>query len=78
MGKEKLVEVIKGVEKVVVATPTAAPPPGAVIGPSGSVISATSGLAAMGLDPSLDNSSNVKTYFDEIHLYGIMQAPNGE
>jgi ABC-type transport system substrate-binding protein len=76
--KEKLVEVIKTVEKVVVATPTAVPPPGSVKGPSGSVITATSDMAEMGLDPSLDNSSNVKTYFDEIHLYAIMQAPNGE
>ena len=76
--KEKLVEVIKTVEKVVVATPTAVPPPGTVKGPSGSVISATSDMAAMGFDPSLDNSSNVKAFFDEIHLFGIMQGPDGE
>jgi ABC-type transport system substrate-binding protein len=76
--KEKLVDVIKTVEKLVIATPTAAPPPEAVVGPAGLVISATSDMAEMGLDPSLDNSSNVKTFFDEIHLYGIMQAPDGQ
>ena len=76
--KEKLVEVIKTLEKVVVAMPTAAPPPGAVTGPAGSVISATSDMAEMGFDPSLDNTSNVKPFFDEINLYGIMQASNGE
>ena len=76
--KEKLVEVIKEIEKVVVATPTAVPPPGAIKGPVGSVISATSDMAEMGFDPALDNTSNVKPFYDEIHLYPIMQAPNGE
>ena len=76
--KEKLVEVIKEIEKVVVATPTPIPPPGTVTGPVGSVVSATSDMAEMGFDPSLDNTSNVKPFYDEIHLYPIMQAPNGE
>jgi len=76
--KEKLVDVIKTIERLVVATPTAVPPPETVKGPAGTVISATSDMAEMGLDPSLDNSSNVKTFFDEIHLYGIMQGPDGE
>ena len=76
--KPKLVEVIKEVQMVVVATPTAAPAPGTVSGPAGSVISATSDMAEMGMDPILDNTSNVKTFFDEIHLYGIMQASDGQ
>ena len=63
---------------MVVATPTAVSPPGAVEGPVGSVISATSDMAEMGFDPPLDNSSNVKPFFDEMYLYGIMHAPNGE
>ena len=75
--KKELVEVIKEVQQVVVATPTAVPPPGTVSGPRGSVISATSDMAEMGMDPTLDNSSNVKPFFDELHLYGIMQGSDG-
>ena len=76
--KEKLVEVIKEIERVVVATPTPVPAPGTVTGPFGSVITVTSDMAEMGFDPSLDNTSNVKPFYDEIHLYPIMQAANGE
>ncbi|MCZ6867723.1 MAG: ABC transporter substrate-binding protein [Chloroflexi bacterium] len=76
--KEKLVEVIKEVEKLVVATPTAAPPPGSVKGPSGSVISATSDMAEMGMDPSLDNTGNVRPFTNEMYIYAIEQAPSGE
>ena len=63
---------------VVVATPTPIPPSPGVEAPAGSVQSATSDLAEMGMDPMLDNSSNVKSFFDEIHLYAIQQAPDGE
>ena len=76
--KPQLVEVIKEVERVAVATSTAVPPPGAVSGPSGSMFSATSDMAEMGMDPALENSSNVKAFVDEIHLYGIMQSHTGE
>lgn len=76
--KEQLRDVIKQVGKSEVSQPTAVPPPGSVAGPSGLVITATSDMAEMGMDPILDNSSNVKTFFDELHLYGIIQAPDGE
>jgi ABC-type transport system substrate-binding protein len=76
--KPQLVEVIKEVQKVTVATPTAVPPPGTVSGPVGSVFSATSDMAEMGMDPTLENSSNVKAFTDELHLYGIMQSSQGE
>ena len=76
--KEELAEVIKDISKVEVATPTAVPAPGTVTGPVGSVVSATSDMAEMGFDPALDNSSNVKAFFDEMHLFGIQQGPDGE
>lgn len=78
--KEIPVEVTKEIviEKLVVATPTPMPPPGTVTGASGSVISATSDMAEMGFDPALDNTSNVKPFYDEMHLYPILQAPDGQ
>jgi peptide/nickel transport system substrate-binding protein len=45
--------------------------------PSGSVISVTSDMAGMGMDPLLDNTGNVKVFTDEIHLNAIMQDPDG-
>jgi peptide/nickel transport system substrate-binding protein len=78
--KEVEKEVIKEVEvtKMVVATPTPTRRPLAVTGPHGAVITATTDMAEMGMDPMLDNSSNVKPFYDEMYLYGIMQAPDGE
>jgi peptide/nickel transport system substrate-binding protein len=45
--------------------------------PTGSVVSVTSDLAEMGMDPMLNLTGNVKVFTDEIHLNGIMQAPDG-
>ena len=46
--------------------------------PTGSVVSVTSDLAEMGMDPMLNLTGNVKIFTDEIHLNGIMQAPDGK
>jgi peptide/nickel transport system substrate-binding protein len=45
--------------------------------PTGSAVSVTSDLAEMGMDPLLRLTGNVKVFTDEIHLNGIMQAPDG-
>lgn len=50
---------------------------GAAAEPQGSVVSVTSNMAQMGMDPSLDNTGNVKVFTDEIHLNAIMQDPDG-
>ena len=77
---EKIVEkeVIKEVEKLVVATPTAVPLPPAMTGPVGEVFSANSDLAEMGMDPSLDNTGNVRPFTNEMYIYAIEQSPDGE
>lgn len=54
-----------------------APAVAAVAQPSGSVVSVTSDMAGMGMDPLLDNTGNVKVFTDEIHLNAIMQDPDG-
>jgi len=71
-------DVITSIEKVEVATPTKVPAPDTVTGPVGSVISATSDMAEMGFDPALDNTSNVKAFFDEMNLFGIQQDTDGQ
>ena len=75
--KKGLAEVVKSPYKGGVAAATVMPPPSSAKGPAGSVISATSDMAEMGMDPSLVNTSNVKPFTDEIYLYAIMQAPDG-
>ncbi len=49
----------------------------AVAEPAGSVVTVTSDMSEMGMDPLLDNTGNVKVFTDEIHLNGIMQDPDG-
>jgi len=76
--KKKLGDVIKDISKPAVSKPTAVPPPETVTGPVGSVISATSDMAEMGFDPALDNTSNVKAFFDELNIFGIQQDTDGQ
>ena len=45
--------------------------------PSGSVVTVTSDMAEMGMDPLLDDTGNVKVFTDEIHLNAVMQDPDG-
>jgi peptide/nickel transport system substrate-binding protein len=49
----------------------------AIAAPGGSVVTVTSDMAEMGMDPLLDNTGNVKVFTDEIHLNAIMQDPDG-
>ena len=49
----------------------------AIAEPAGSVVTVTSDMSEMGMDPLLDNTGNVKVFTDEIHLNGIMQDPDG-
>jgi peptide/nickel transport system substrate-binding protein len=45
--------------------------------PAGSIVTVTSDLAGMGMDPLLDNTGSVKVFTDEIHLNAVMQDPDG-
>ncbi len=49
----------------------------AVAQATGKAVTVTSDMSAMGMDPLLDNTGNVKVFTDEIHLNAIMQDPDG-
>jgi peptide/nickel transport system substrate-binding protein len=46
--------------------------------PTGSIVSVTSDLAGMGMDPLLDNTGSPKVFTDEVHLNAVMQDPDGK